>query len=105
VTPVPKAPDIALEKHKALRAAEEKALAEAARAEANALKLARDKQLAEQKRRELLRQMEQDELLQRMAEETAASELRQAREAEARLAQRGLWTGGFEPPAHWRDGR
>jgi len=26
-------------------------------------------------------------------------------EAEARQAQRGLWTGGFEPPAHWRDGR
>jgi endonuclease YncB( thermonuclease family) len=28
-----------------------------------------------------------------------------AAEAEARQAQRGLWTGGFEPPAHWRDGR
>jgi endonuclease YncB( thermonuclease family) len=26
-------------------------------------------------------------------------------EAAARAAQRGLWTGGFEPPAHWRDGR
>jgi endonuclease YncB( thermonuclease family) len=26
-------------------------------------------------------------------------------EAAARTSQRGLWTGGFEPPAHWRDGR
>ncbi len=25
-------------------------------------------------------------------------------EAAARAAQRGLWTGGFEPPAHWRRG-
>lgn len=25
-------------------------------------------------------------------------------EAAAKLAQRGLWTGGFEPPAHWRRG-
>jgi endonuclease YncB( thermonuclease family) len=25
-------------------------------------------------------------------------------EAAARSAQRGLWTGGFEPPAHWRRG-
>ncbi|WP_424812068.1 thermonuclease family protein [Roseococcus sp. YIM B11640] len=25
-------------------------------------------------------------------------------EAEARAAQRGLWSGGFEPPAHWRRG-
>ena len=23
-------------------------------------------------------------------------------EGAARLAQRGLWAGGFEPPAHWR---
>ena len=94
--PAPKAPDIALEKKKteaarleklkALQVAEEKALADAARAEADAVKLARDKQLAEQKRREMLRQMEEDELMQRMAEESAASELRQAREAEARLA-------------------
>lgn len=94
--PAPKAPDIALEKKKteaarleklkALQVAEEKALADAARAEADAVKFARDKQLAEQKRREMLRQMEEDELMQRMAEESAASELRQAREAEARLA-------------------
>ncbi|MCA1926643.1 MAG: cell envelope integrity protein TolA [Thiobacillus sp.] len=94
--PVAQAPDIALEKKKAetarleklkaLQAAEEKALADAARAEADAVRQARDKQLAEQKRRDLLRQMEEDELMQRMAEESAASELRQAREAEARLA-------------------
>lgn len=25
-------------------------------------------------------------------------------EASARLAQRGLWRGGFEPPSHWRRG-
>ncbi len=96
VPPAPKAPDIALEKKKteaarleklkALQAAEAKALADAARAEADAVKLARDKQLAEQKRREMLRQLEEDELMQRMAEESAASEQRQAREAEARLA-------------------
>lgn len=93
--PVPRAADIALEKKKAeaarleklkaLQAAEEQALADAAQAEAEAMKRARDKQLAEQKRRELLRQMEEDELMMRMAEESAASELRQAREAEARL--------------------
>lgn len=28
-----------------------------------------------------------------------------AMETAARAAQRGLWAGGFEPPAHWRDGR
>ena len=93
--PVPKPPDIALEKKKAetvrveklkaLQAAEDKALADAARLEVEAVKQIRDKQLAEQKRRELLRQMEEDELMQRMAEESAASELRQTREAEARL--------------------
>jgi colicin import membrane protein len=101
--PAPKAPDIALEKKKAeaeqlkhlkaMQAAEEKALAEAARAEAEAMKKARDKQLAEQKKREVLRQMEEDELMQRMADEAAASELRQtklaatqAKQAEARAA-------------------
>ncbi|HQS99120.1 MAG TPA: cell envelope integrity protein TolA [Thiobacillus sp.] len=93
--PAPRAADIALEKKKAetarleklkaLQAAEEKALADAAQAEVEAMKRARDQQLAEQKRRELLRQMEEDELMMRMAEESAASELRQAREAEARL--------------------
>jgi colicin import membrane protein len=99
--PAPKAPDIALEKKKAerlkalkaMQAAEEKALEEAARTEAEAMKKARDKQLAEQKKRELMRQMEEEELMQRMADEAAASELRQtklaaaqAKQAEARAA-------------------
>ena len=101
--PVPKAPDIALGKKKAeaerlkalkaMQAAEEKALVEAARAEAEAMKKARDKQLAEQKKRELMRQIEEEELMQRMADEAAASELRQtklaaaqAKQAEARAA-------------------
>jgi colicin import membrane protein len=59
---------------------EEKARAEAARA-------ARDKQLAEQKKRELMRQMEEDDLERRMAEETAANEARQAKQAEAQARQ------------------
>lgn len=95
--PPPPAPDIALErkkadaerlrKMKAMQAAEEKALADAARAEAEAMKKARDKQLAEQKKRELLRQMEEEDLTQRMADETAANEARQAKLAEAQAKQ------------------
>ncbi len=94
--PPPRAPDIALEKKKAdqarleklkaMQAAEEKALAEAAREEAAAVKKAQEKQLAEKKKRELLRQMEEDELMQRMADEEAASESRQVKQAEARAA-------------------
>jgi colicin import membrane protein len=94
--PPPKAPDIALEKKKAeaehlkklkaMQAIEEKALEDVARAEAEAMKKAREKQLAEQKKREVLRQMEEDELTQRMMDEEAASEVRQARQAEARAA-------------------
>jgi colicin import membrane protein len=90
--PSPKEPDIALEKKKAeanrlkklqaIQAAEEKARAEAAKA-------AHDKQLAEQKKRELLRQMEDEDLVQRVANEAAANEARQAKlaEAQARLAE------------------
>ncbi|MEW6120164.1 MAG: cell envelope integrity protein TolA [Pseudomonadota bacterium] len=98
--PPPKAPDIALEKAKekkkadaarleklkAMQAAEEKALADAARAEAEAMKKAREKQLAEQKKRDLLRQMEEEELMQRMADEDAASESRLVRQAAANAA-------------------
>jgi colicin import membrane protein len=85
--PPPKPPDIALEKEKArkkaeaekleklkaMQAAEEKALADAAREEAAAVKKAQEKQLAEKekKRRELLRQMEEEDMMQRMAEEEA----------------------------------
>ena len=94
--PQPKAPDIALEKKKleaerlqklkAMQEADEKALAEVARAEAEAMKKVRDKQLADQKRRELLRQMEEEDLMQRMADEAAANEARVAKLAQARAA-------------------
>jgi len=96
--PPPKAPDIALEKKqvetarlkklKAIQEAEEKALEDAARAEADALKKKRDQQAAEQKNRELLRQMEADELAQSMAGETAANAARAAAgKRQAALAQ------------------
>lgn len=95
--PPPKAPDIALEKKKAeaerlqklkaMQAAEEQALQEAARAEADAMNKARDRQLAEQKKRDMLRQMEEEELMLRMAaDEAAANEARLVRQAEARAA-------------------
>lgn len=94
--PLPKAPDIALEKKKAemerqqklkaMQEAEDKALAETLRAEAETTKKARDKQLAEQKKRELLRQMEEEDLMQRMADEEAANEARVMKQAEARAA-------------------
>jgi colicin import membrane protein len=93
--PEPKAPDIALEKRKAeterlqklklMQEAEEKALADAARAEAEQMKKARDQQLAEQKRREQLRQMEEEALMQRMMEEDLASESRQIELAQAQV--------------------
>lgn len=95
--PPPKAPDIALEKKKkaeterlqklkAMQEAEARALAEAVRAEAEAVKAAREKQLAEQKKREMLRQMEEEELLQRMANEEADREVRQIEARQARQA-------------------
>ncbi len=75
-----------LEKLKAMQAAEEKALADAAREEAAAMKKAQEKQLAdkERKRRELLRQMEEEELMARMADEEA----RQSAAARAASARR-----------------
>jgi colicin import membrane protein len=90
--PAPKAPDIALEKKKAeearLKALKDKQLAEdkaraeeKARAEAEAARKAKEKQLAEQKKRDLLRQMEEEDLRQRVEEEAGA-----AREAAARVA-------------------
>jgi colicin import membrane protein len=90
--PSPKVPDIGLEKKKAeadrlkklqtMQLAEEKARAEAARK-------AQEKQLAERKKRELLRQMEEEDLTRRMADEAAASVARQAKlaEAQAKLAE------------------
>jgi colicin import membrane protein len=96
VPPAPKAPDIALEKRKAeterlqklklMQEAEEKALADSARAEAEQMKKARDQQLAEQKRREQLRQMEEEELMQQMMREELASESRRIQSDKA-LAQ------------------
>jgi colicin import membrane protein len=101
--PVPKAPDIALEKKKAeearLKALKEKQLAEdkaraeeKARADAEAARKAKEKQLAEQKKRDLLRQMEEEDLRQRMEEEAGA-----AREAAARVAdaKRGAAVAGI----------
>lgn len=86
--PLPKAPDIALEKKKAeaerlqklkaIQAEEEQARAEAARK-------AHEKQLAEQKKRELLRQMEED-LMQRTADEEAASAALAMKQAAERAA-------------------
>lgn len=96
-TPTPvKAPDIALEKKKAdaeqlkklkaMQAVEDKALADSARKDAEAAKLTRDKQLADKKKRDLLRQMEEEELMQRMADEETANEARLMKQAEARAA-------------------
>ncbi|OZA27924.1 MAG: protein TolA [Hydrogenophilales bacterium 17-64-11] len=87
--PPPRVPDIALEKKKAeaerlqklkaIQAEEEQARAEAARK-------AHEKQLAEQKKRELLRQMEEEDLMRRMADEEAASEALAMKQAAARAA-------------------
>ncbi len=84
--PLPKAPDIALEqkkadaervkKLKALQASEQKARDDAAHTEAEAIK----------KKRELLRKMDEEALLQRMADEDAANETRRQKQAEARAA-------------------
>lgn len=84
--PLPKAPDIALKqkkadaervkKLKALQASEQKARDDAAHTEAEAIK----------KKRELLRKMDEEALLQRMADEDAANETRRQKQAEARAA-------------------
>ncbi len=86
--PVTLAPDIALEKKLAdtERLQKRKALQEAenqARVEAAAVKKIRD---ADQKKRELLRRMEEEDLLQRIADEDATNEARRVKQAEARLA-------------------
>ena len=82
----PKAPDIALEKKKAdaerlqklkaLQEADQKARDEAVRTEAEAIK----------KKRELLRKMDEEALLQRIADEDAANETRRLKQAEAKAA-------------------
>jgi colicin import membrane protein len=94
----PKAPDIALEKKKAEAERLQKQKAEAERLEklkaiqaeeqqarAEAAKKAHEKQLAEQKKRELLRQMEED-LMQRTADEEAANAALAMKQAAERAA-------------------
>jgi colicin import membrane protein len=95
--PPPKAPDIALEKKKKAEAeqqkkfkqalqAEQKALAEAARLEAEQIRKARDQQIAVQKKREALKRMEEEDLQQNMMNEELASESRQIKQLESRVA-------------------
>ncbi|WP_018077956.1 cell envelope integrity protein TolA [Thiobacillus denitrificans] len=94
----PKAPDIALEKKKAEAERLRKQKAEAERLEklkaiqaeeqqarAEAARKAHEKQLAEQKKRELLRQMEED-LMQRTADEEAANAALAMKQAAERAA-------------------
>jgi colicin import membrane protein len=101
--PPPQMPDIALEKRKAeaerlkklqaIEAAEEKARAKAAH----------EKQLAERKRRELLRQMEEDDLQRRLADETAAREAQAMKEAAARAAAGARQTEVSRVVGQYRD--
>jgi colicin import membrane protein len=87
--PPPKTPDIALERKKAeserqkklqaMQVAEEKARADAARK-------AQETQLAERKKRELLRQMEEEDLTRRMAEEAKLAEAAAASKRQAEVA-------------------
>ena len=74
----PKAPDIALEKKKAAleKVAQEKAAQE---------KAAREKAAA-QRKRDLLRQMEEEDTIRRMADEEAANQARLLKQAEAKAA-------------------
>lgn len=96
--PPPKAPDIALEKKKVEAERLQKQKAEAERlqklkaiqaeeqqARAEAARKAHEKQLAEQKKRELLRQMEED-LMQRTADEEAANAALAMKQAAERAA-------------------
>ena len=94
--PPPRAPDIALDKKKAederlrklkaMKEAEARALAETTRMEAEALQKTREKQAADRKKKELLRQMEEEDMAQRVATEQAANEERLLKQAEARAA-------------------
>lgn len=103
--PPPKAPDIALEKKKAeaehlkklkaIEAAEEKARAEAAKA-------AREKLQAEKKKRDLLRQMEDDDL-RRVADEEAAREANAMKQAAARAAASARQTEVSRAMGQYRD--
>ena len=89
-----KAPDIALEKKKAehqkklkqAREAEQKALADAAREEAETIRKMRDKLMAERKKREAQSKIEEQDLQRRMMEEDIASESRQIKQIETKAA-------------------
>ena len=101
--PPPKTPDIALEqkkadaermqKLKALHDAEQKDRDETARAEAEAIK----------KKRELLRKMDEEALLQRIADEDAANETRRLKQAEARAAASKRQTEFARAVGQYRD--
>jgi colicin import membrane protein len=94
--PPPQAPDIALEKKKAeaeqkkkfkqALEAERKALAETARQEVEQIRKAREQQIAVQKKREALKRMEEEDLQQNMMNEELASESRQIKQQESRVA-------------------
>ena len=99
--PPPKAPDIALEKKKAeaarakeAKAAEERARAETAKAaalekaarEKAAQEKAAQEKAAAQRKRDLLRQMEEEDAMRRMADEEAANQARLLKQAEAKAA-------------------
>lgn len=100
--PPPKAPDIALEKKKAEaakaaalekaalekaareKAAEEKAAQEKAAREKAAQQKAEQEKAAAQRKRDLLRQMEEEDAIRRMADEEAANQARLLKQAEAK---------------------
>ena len=89
----PKAPDIALEKKKAAlekaaqeKAAQEKAAQEKAAQEKAAREKAAQEKAAAQRKRDLLRQMEEEDTIRRMADEEAANQARLLKQAEAKAA-------------------
>ncbi len=97
--PPPKAPDIALEKKKAEaakaaalekaaleKAAQEKAAQEKAAQEKAAQQKAEQEKAAAQRKRDLLRQMEEEDAIRRMADEEAANQARLLKQAEAKAA-------------------
>lgn len=92
--PPPKAPDIALEKKKAEaakaaaleKAAQEKAAREKAAQEKVAKEKAAQEKAAAQRKRDLLRQMEEEDAMRRMADEEAANQARLLKQAEAKAA-------------------
>lgn len=97
--PPPKAPDIALEKKKA-EAEQLKKLKAIEAAEARART---EKRLAEERKRELLRQMEEDDLQRRLADEEAAREAQAVKLAAARAAAGARQTEVSRMMGQYRD--